>query len=505
MSRKRIKEMARRAREKKVANLVKKYHQSSALVQVAALRWPRSLDVTPAEGVTRHPVAPTTCKAIRDTLFSALALGKTSPVVDVEVVQPHDQTITAQVFLRNDDDSLEVVEQMIHAELAERMIWQGDDAIDIEAPPLNPRIEAIEAHGSARIVATLPDGETVLLSMPRDLDTSQAQGVSIGGRVRANKAVFATTALSDAMNDPENDEGRDRLHALIREQARRLRFGLTTVNEVAELLGIEVPSFADMNDAPHEDLVRALATGNDSRLSEEFISQRLSVPLPVSGIVEQGPSYEPQVFTSLSDAMGAFEGGSLQDILSTLRYVAPKEARKTFPVGFIHGTLHGPAETYIHRVRARNFKVSTEQEQIEVLLESPDVPDCVRWNFIAWVLEESFLRDWVELDIEPRSDFLESIQAIKQLANDKITFRELRERRGRLRIVLPYDSPCSAKHVSHSYRYKVPYERQLAHLRSLIAEHNKHRLPLLLCLKERAQRIKQAPSYGQQLEEVLYT
>ena len=239
-----------------------------------------------------------------------------------------------------------------------------------------------------------------------------------------------------------------------------------------------VPSFADINEASHEDLVRALATGNGSQLSEEFISQRLSAPLPVPGIVEQGPSYEPQVFTSLSDVMGAFEGSSLQDVLSTLRYVDPEEAAT-------------PSE-------------STLKERVESLLKSPDVPDCVRWNFIAWVLEEFLLRDWVERSIEPRSDFIEAIQAIKQLANDKITFRELRERRGRLRIVLPYDSPCSARYVSHSYRYKVPYEWQLAHLRDLIAEHNKRRLPLLLCLKERAQRIKQAPSYGQQLEEVLY-
>lgn len=146
----------------------------------------------------------------------------------------------------------------------------------------------------------------------------------------------------------------------------------------------------------------------------------------------------------------------------------------------------------------------TAQEQVKALLESPHTPDCVRWNFIAGILEEFLLRDWVKRSIEPRSDFIEAIQAIKQLANDKITFRELRERRGRLRIVLPYDSPCSARYVSHSYRYKVPYEWQLAHLRDLIAEHSKRRLPLLLCLKERAQRIKQAPSYGQQLEEVLY-
>ena len=179
---------------------------------------------------------------------------------------------------------------------------------------------------------------------------------------------------------------------------------------------------------------------------------------------------------------------------------------KTFPTGPISGTLPDSDETYIRHVRVqRPDPVGiAAREKLEALLESPHTPDCVRWNFIAWVLEEFLLRDWVELDIEPRSDFLESIQAIKQLANDKITFRELRERRGRLRIVLPYDSPCSARYVSHSYRYKVPYEWQLAHLRNLIAQHNKHRLPLLLCLKERAQRIKQAPSYGQQLEGVLY-
>ena len=516
VSKKRIKEMGKRAREKKASDLVKQYLQNSALAQVAA-QCLQEADVT------------------RDTLFSALALGKTS-VVDVEVDQPDDQAITAQVFLRN--------------------------------------IEAIEAHGSARIVATLPDGETVMLSIPRDLDTQETQGVSISGRVRGhraelvgvdeseeygqsatetipllaiggreadrvNEAAFfervmteeevqsvASTMLRAAMNDPENNEGRDRLHALMRgrvqEQAERLRLGLTTVNEVAESLGIAeteagrvgtaglssrsvdgytesyeeftrtfrgiygpsaaVPSFADMSEVPHEDLVRALATGNGSQLSEEFISQRLSAPLPVPGIVEQGPSYEPQVFTSLSDVMGAFEGSSLQDVLSTLRYVDPEEAAT-------------PSE-------------STLKERVESLLKSPDVPDCVRWNFIAGVLEELTLYRWGR-GRDPSERTLDAIEACREIADGQTGGESSR----RLVSVLSgYNIKVTALNVSHGYSGyfpfdqvgRVPYEWQLAHLRNLIAQHNKHRLPLLLCLKERAQRIKQAPSYGQQLEGVLY-
>ena len=312
VSKKRIKEMGKRAREKKASDLVKQYLQNSALAQVAA-QCLQEADVT------------------RDTLFSALALGKTS-VVDVEVAQLDDQMITAQVFLRNDDGSLEVAEQAIHAELAERMIWQGDDAP--------------EEYGRSPI-------ETALSLVTAAIEADHVNGAGTAG-----------------------------------------------------------------------------------------LSSR---------------------------------------------------------------SIDGYTESYVTAIEAIE---PTLQEQIEALLESPDVPDCVRWNFVAGVLEELTLYRWGR-GRDPSERTLDAIEACREIADGQTGGESSR----RLVSVLSgYNIKVTALNVSHGYSGyfpfdqvgRVPYEWQLAHLRNLIAQHNKHRLPLLLCLKERAQRIKQAPSYGQQLEGVLY-
>ena len=385
----------------------------------------------------------------------------------------------------------------------------------IEAPRFRQVVD-IETHGSARFFVQHPNGTLQdmrpprmsheeylrdLQGVPPSLDQMQdfqrspnRFSYSISGRRRSDGSVEALGAHVHGIDgklvavDESEDFGRSLMEAVLPLAVAEIEAGgvgtaglssrsvdgfTDSYEECTRTFrGIygpsaAVPSFADINEASHEDLVRALATGNDSQLSEEFISQRLSEPVPTAKVIPLGITPWKKEEESSED---------------------------TEP---------------------------TAEEQIETLIKSPKTPCSVSRLFATDCAERALLKVWEDAGIEPDLYSVRALEVARQYARGEVGEHERRDAEERVDYYAsPADRAASWAVGLGLYTYAIAAteyaasvfpdqalerEWQLAHLRDLIAEHNKHRLPLLLCLKERAQRIKQAPSYGQQLEEVLYT